>query len=260
MEDNGIIVARSRGGLCNNLKCYLSAARLAEQRNATLLTDCTDLQVIFSNIRLIDTAAIPDQALSHCDWRLVVTEQDNLPAGFSRSRESRGFKDADPEHRNIDFEYSHIPPSLRQIYLRLLHDLEIKPPLLDYVNAFSKQHFDSNTISIHMRTWLTDSWDQAPKRHALFFDISQYRTIIEQHLPGKIFLSSDNSQFANRLVAEYGSGILIYQPPAQLNSMELAFINLLLLSANSRLFGSRISTFTEMAWWYSDCKSQVTLL
>ena len=261
MNNNNVIVAFTRGGLCNNLKCYLSATRLAEQSNATLLTNCEDLCLLFSNLNYINTVDITDQMVIHCDWRLLIKDEDNLSAGFSRSRESRGFADADPLNRNIDFEYDHIPENIRQIYLQILSRLEIKASLINEANKFAEQ-FTTDTISIHMRTWMTDTWDKAPKRHAAFFNYENYKEIVERQLPGKIFLSSDNAEFASRLVNEYGSNILVYQPSGTLTyqAPEMALINLLLLSKNSRLHGSKLSTFTEMAWWYSGCRASVSLL
>jgi hypothetical protein len=238
----------------------MSSARLAAKTDAKLLTDCRDLYLLFNSIQLIDTTDTPAGAHSHCDWRLLVTEEDNLPCGFARSRESRGFKDADPYHRNIDFEYDHIPYALQQTYLKILNNLEVKQHLLEQANQFCARYFDGDTVSIHMRTWMTDSWDQAPKRHAAFFDIDQYSEIIEKHLPAKIFLSSDNAQYASQLVKHFGPNLLVFPPQRHFEPLELAFINLLLLSKNSLLYGSKISTFTEMAWWYSGCKSSVTLL
>ena len=255
-----VIVARKRGGLCNNLKCYLSSMRIADLNGLEVVTDCKDLVQIYSNLDHISDLTDRVVTKNHCDWRLVVFEQDELPKGFAKSLESRGFEGADKDRKNIDFEYHHIPASIQKIYLDYLKKMDIRPDLLAITRNFAINNFTAETVSVHLRTWLTDDWDQAPKRHHHFFNEEKYRKIIENHLDDGIFLSSDNIGYAERLKADYGDAIITVERSDAENPVDFAFINLLLLSRNSIIYGSKISTFTEMAWWYSGCRAEVILI
>ncbi len=221
------------------------------------MTDCEDLAKIFSNLDSIEPEFIASSMTNYCDWRFLILPEDELPVGFSRSKESRGFKGADRQHRNIDFEYHHIPIQLRQIYLGFLKDLVITPKISDFVEQFSSQHFDAQTISIHMRSWMTDSWDQAPKRHAHYFKLDRYKDLLEKNRDKSVFLSSDNYEFACELVNFYPDRIITCQLDSEFDTTEQAFVNVLLLAKNNHIIGSNISTFTEMAWWYGGCQASV---
>lgn len=255
-----IIVARKRGGLCNNLKCYLSSMRIGDLNGLDVATDCADLVQIYSNLSHVSDFSERIVAKNYCDWRLAVFEQDALPKGFAKSSESMGFEGANKDRLNIDFEYHHIPASIQKIYLDYLKKMDIRINLERYARNFSIQNFTADTVSVHLRTWLTDDWDQAPKRHQHFFNEEKYRKIIEKHLDNGIFLSSDNNRYAERIKAEYGDSIITVERDGLKDPVEFAFINLLLLSRNSIIYGSKISTYTEMAWWYSGCTAEVILI
>lgn len=255
-----VYVARQRGGLCNNLKCYLSASRMAARQDARVTTDCEDLLTLHRNLVVADPADRNTRPIDVHSWRLAVMPEDDLPAGFARSPESRGFADADPDGRNIDFEYQRIPPLLRRNYLDQLETLTPKSHLMEIVRTFAAERFGPDTVSMHLRTWLTDHWDRAPKRNARYYDEAAYRRVIERHPDRTIFLSADNASHASRLVADYGDRLITWDTDASLSAVESAYINLRLLGSNGHIVGSRLSTFTEMAWWYTGCRATVTLL
>jgi len=234
--------------------------RYAEAANSHLLTESADLNIVFDNLFMVSQDIQPAEYPGLSDWRLHIFPEDELEKGFAASKLAIGYGGTKGDGRNIDFEYARIPPSLRTTYLDLLHSLKIKTSLLEYVHEFSSEHFDENTTSIHMRTWMTDSWDKAPRRHAHFFKFENYIDAIEAQLPNKVFLSSDNAEYARRLKQRFGSALIMLPENHSFNATEEAFVSLLLLSKNAVLFGSNVSTFTEMAWWYSDCRSRVILL
>lgn len=255
-----MFIARKRGGFCNNLKCYLSSMRYAEAANSRLLTECADLNMVFEGVTMVpegtDTAQLPGLS----DWRLHVFPEDRLEEGFATSKLAIGYGGTQGDGKNIDFEYARIPSSLQTTYLALIESLKIRAPLQKFVDQFSSAYFDANTASVHMRTWMTDSWDKAPRRHAHFFKFENYVKAIEERQPHKVFLSSDNASYAAQLKDRFGEALIMLPEDHSFNRTEEAFVSLLLLSRNPVLFGSNVSTFTEMAWWYSGCQSQVVLL
>lgn len=253
-----IWVARQRGGLSNNLKCLLSAMRIAERDNAGVLTSSRDMASIFSNIGFIDPQKIQPSMQVFYDWRLAVFEDDPVPIGFGQRRESVGFPDADPDKRNIDLEYHRIPRAMRQVYLDLINKLEVRTDIKNEIESFTDAHFGPDIVAIHMRTWITDHWDKAPNRHQHYFNFAMYEQLAEQHQ--RLFVSSDNADYLNKLRQRFGDKILSYQPSDKFDFSEEAFINIALLSKSNCLYGSSLSSFTEMAWWLGGCKASVTLV
>jgi len=117
---------------------------------------------------------------------------------------------------------------------------------------------DGVDVAVHMRTWMTDDWDAAPNRHRHYFNFAYYESLVEEH--GCVFVSADNNSYLQKLVERFGDRVRYYQPGQGYHHSQVAFINLNLLSKTSKLIGSSLSTFTEMAWWLGGCNSEVSLV
>lgn len=254
----GIWVAEHYGGICNNLKCLLSTMRLAERDGAALMTSCLDMVAVLDGLEFVQPAEIDETMQRHADWRFLVFEDDPLPSDFSRARASRGFADADSAGRNIDHEFSRIPEAMRSLYLDLIGQLKIKPRITEEVERFVDSWTGDSITAVHMRTWMTDHWDKAPRRHQHYFDMTKYEELVESH--DRLLICSDNAALLDQLVARYGDRILRYQPGPGLSVVQIAFIELSLLAHGAKLVGSSLSTFTEMAWWLGGCQAEVTLI
>ena len=254
----GIWVARQRGGLCNNLKCLLSTVRLAERDGSSVVTSSADLAGIYQNVEYVAESAISAAMQTHCDWRFIVFPDDPIPTGFSIRRESRGFKGADPDARNIDHEFERIPQPMRDIYFRVINTLEIKPEIKNVVDAYVEKYWHPDLTTVHMRTWLTDHWDKAPIRHQHYFNIDDYERLVASEQ--QVFISSDNESFLKQLQHKFGNRVLSYPHNPQFDHSQNAFINLCLLSHGKKIAGSSLSTFTEMAWWLGGCRAEVQLI
>ena len=88
----------------------------------------------------------------------------------------------------------------------------------------------------------------------------------------KFFFCSDNSDVQMHFLKKYGDRLVVYNrqmynTPNMAESghhddMQLttdAFIELLILSRCSTIIGTYLSTFDEIAWWMSQCKSKVII-
>ncbi len=251
-------VALQRGGLCNNLKCLLSTIRLADRHGGEAFNSSPDLVKIYPDFTHISKSAIPSEANTHKDWRLIVFDDDPIEAGFSNARESQGFSDADENARNIDHEFHRIPSTMQEIYQRVIAQLPVASDLLNEINEASDRLLSDINVSVHMRTWMTDDWDDAPNRHRHYFNFAYYEALVEEH--GQVFVSADNASYLQKLVDRFGNRVRYYSPPDRYDLSQVAFINLNILSKTDHLIGSSLSTFTEMAWWLGGCQSQVTLV
>jgi len=251
-------VAMQRGGLCNNLKCLLSTMRLADRHGGEVFNSSPDLVKIYPDLAYLRKAEIPQEANTHKDWRLIVFDDDPVAAGFSNSRESQGFNDADVNARNIDHEFHRIPAAMLNIYQAVLGRLAVASNLEKEISEASDKLLSDVNVSVHMRTWMTDHWDDAPNRHRHYFNFAYYEALVEQY--GKVFVSADNASYLQKLVDRFGDRVRFYSSPDHLDQSQIAFINLNILSKSDLLIGSSLSTFTEMAWWLGGCKSQVELV
>ena len=167
---------------------------------------------------------------------------------------------------SIDYEYENIPQRIRKEYLSLLRKLIVSEKVNLLVKEFTKNNFSKKMIGLQLRTWADD------KRRAKMFDIQEYKNILNQIAKDtKIFVTSDNYEVIRELKKIYKDRIISYSKPDQkLSSDEShshnneysinALVEILLLSKCKTIYGSYLSNFSEMAWWFSGCKAKVYIV
>lgn len=157
----------------------------------------------------------------------------------------------------VDMQYYKIPKELRKRYHVAFQKIIFSEKIQTAVNDFSKQ-FDSNTISVHIRTW----WMDKPERQNLYNNVglNSYIDQIKKFDTGtnKFFVSSDNQDVYEQLTKIYGDRLL-YTPGEKKTYYE-DLIDLILLSKNNVIIGSRMSVFTEVSWWLSGPNTKIIIV
>ena len=212
----------------------------------------------FFDVTKYKTNNIHDNIVVRRSWRLAILNSDNNIDLVSNNEFSKMFDDFEDQlffknynYNSIDFLYNHdlfyeIYNDYSNLFNILLDDLFNKN-ILKEVNSFYDKYFDSNTISIHIRSWI-----DCPER-GKNFDINKFYKEMDKlsDKNTKFFVCSDDKKYCNEL-KQYQKNkgldnVIIYQN-SLFNRMEIALIELLLLSKNNIIIGSFISTFTEMAF------------
>ncbi len=262
------IIALTRGGLGNRIKCLVSAMRIAERQSKTLILcwpaddDCAcRFRDLFENkIREVAQGELEQlikktdfgQSYQVCDtWRLLSLPEDGLPKNFSRAYISEAGD-------NIDFEYGRIPLSVREDILKYLFRLAPNRYIMEKTDEFCKK-FDDYTIAVNIRSW------ESEKRSALF-DIRNVYKVMDKKRKGTFFIVCDSLKVLQQLKSRYKERALVYPRrtfPGDRKSVEGiqdGLIELLLLAKNKSLIASYLSTFSEMAWWFGACKAKVEII
>lgn len=258
-----ILVADLQAGLANRIKNIVSCLRISDDVeviwNKTLHKphglSGTNLEDYFVN--LVETDNI-DGKETRSSWRLEVFEDDEIAKNFSETNQrlsnifSRQIKPIVSDNRCIDLEYQRIPEKIKKEYVKFFKKLKINPDILKIVNDFSKNNFDDNTVSVHIRTWHDDM-----DRNGKLFNMNKFLDIMSEYGGCKFFVSTDYYPAIEYLKDEIGKDRIINYPHTNENLD--CFVEMLLLSKNKVLIGSPMSTFTEVAWWFSECKSDVRI-
>lgn len=255
------IVADLQAGLANRIKNIISCLRIDPDVevvwNSTLHSPSglvgTKLNDYFSNLKECKNV---DNKRVRSSWRFEVFP-DELPENFSTIDDKieklfgKKFKPIIPYGKTIDFEYERIPEEIKKSYIECFNKLKIEESILESVEKFSKS-FDDDTISVHIRTWHDD-----PPRNQKLFDMNKVFSLMKEYKDSNFFVTSDSMSAINYLKQEFGENRILTYPHSNENLD--CFIEILLLSKNKVLIGSPISTFSEMAWWFSGCKSEVKI-
>ena len=258
------IIALARGGLCNRIKCLISAQRLAKRDSRKVLLfwepdrdcGCCFSDLFENQITEINREEFlklsQDKAYQICDtWRLLPLPQENVGRNFSRAYVSE-------EGNNIDFEYVRIPLNTRADILRYLKRLVPKKHITEKVDEFYKK-FDDNTISVNIRSWHGE-------KRSVFFNVKNLYKVMNKEKTGNFFVVCDSPEILEQINKRYGGRALIYSRrtfPGDRKSPEGiqdALIELLLLARNKSLKASYLSTFSEMAWWLGGCQAGVEII
>lgn len=277
-----MIIANNTGGLSNRLKAFASSVRLGKQmeRPVGIKWDILDnykthnhilncpFSKLFTNDIEVDHIRSNDVTLddrvSHC---LVIYETDNIPHNFNdfNSRCAKQFTKADKYNRNIDFMYNKIPDSLRQEYIKYFSILKPIKEISDNIDIFSKL-FDSNTISVHIRSWNRNA--EGSRRKSLF-NIELFEAEMMKYPDSNFFIATDSQAVRDYFIGhkEFSNRIHIYPRLTPLDNsrdhykgIQEDLIELYLLSKNSHIIGSHFSTYTEVAWWLGGCCDKITII
>jgi len=259
------IVSFNNAGMANRIKNIVSCFRLSdnvqvkwkqELHPAYGLTD-TKLTDYFVGLDEVDDIEGREVRKT---WKFALLEEDNIPMFIIRESEY-AYKNLTGENlgapswdgRGIDLLYEKTPEYVKGEYLKCFDKLEIAPQILSLVDEIESKHFDDDVVSVHIR-----SWKDSPYRRKAFFDLNSYRFLMDQYGRGKRFyVSADDPAVVHTLKDYYGSDriLSVNSPTHKLSCM----VDMLLLSKNDVIIGSPYSSFTEVAWWFSKCKSEVVL-
>ena len=189
----------------------------------------------------------------------IIFESDNLPHNFSKFKSNckKEFVPKDTYNRNIDFEYLRIPDNVIQNYLPFFQSIKLIPMLENKIQEFSK-NFNSNTISLHIRSW------NLPNEHdrKSLLNINKIKQELKKLPNRQIFLVTDKKN----LISEFKEfNIITYPRESNIDrnstlSLQEDLIELNLLSKNKTMILSHFSTFSEVAWWLGGCCRDITII
>jgi hypothetical protein len=239
-ENCMLVTVVSHAGIANRIKNIMSA--MSQHKDVKTLYDT--INYIFPSLQKVDE---PDNVYEE-NWRLHVLPEEEQHSG---------------EYKTIDLLYEDTPKYFVEKYLKVIERLEINPDILNYVNDFTKDW--NNMVGVHVRSWYCEK--------QILHSNEIFENEIEK-LPKdqKLFFCSDNSEVQKYFVNKYKDRIVTYTREL-FNHSHLsesghhdniqftadAFIELLILSKCDIIIGTYASSFDEVAWWFSGCKSKVII-
>ena len=280
MDTKKYIICINHAGLGNRLKCLISVMRLSEILERELILywpiksyfGC-DFEDLFENSfpkigeeglkkikkegncklykSVLDNLDDPHKYLLFKTWRFVLLPNE-IPENFAKVFPSK-------EGRDIDFEYGRVPEEIRQKLLIYINKL--KPKMQIVVDDFAEKHNLKDCIGIHIRKG--DYRFTADRRDKISSDEKFIKRMNEMP-KNKFLLCTDSKETEDKFKKVFGKRIIIFpkgdRKQSKVIAIKEALTDLLLLSKTKHLLGSYLSTFTELAWWFGNCKSKVEII
>ena len=252
-----MFVSYHGSGPCNRIKSLISAMRLDDNckiiwpKNSYVNCSFNDLfknrivhpfkgRITRSNIRKI----FGKNYYAH--WRFVILPKDNIDY-------------------NIDFMYNDTPKKIRKVFLDKLKILKPIDYILKNVNSFSK-NFDDKTVSVSIRSWAEadKKFNSKAMKRSKTFNLNLYIKAMENiNDVSNFFVTTDSDKIIDKLKTIFPNKIIIFpsrncKGDKSVKGMQDAFVDLYLGGKNKRLIVSNPSSFSELQWWFGNCKSEVT--
>lgn len=271
-------------GLCNRLKCIISVLRLTDySRSKSLfhwpLSFTCGAQ--FTDLFETSLPLISPQELSEIikrGYTLLEKYEDihsthaNLICNTWRflllpDEVSHGFSKVFPENtgRNIDLEYERIPPKVRKAIIPYVNSLIPIQEIRTQIKQFMSKYAVEKMVGLHIRR--TEFLLNADGRGQVSSDdlfSKEIQSILSHNPKTKFFLATDSKKTEEKYLEAFKDCMVVFPyknwDKSTKESTQHALIDLLLLSKTSRILGTYLSTFTEMAWWFGGCKPKVTII
>jgi hypothetical protein len=167
---------------------------------------------------------------------------------------------------SLDFKYNNIPNNIKSDYLKLIDNLKINTLIINNVNNFIKSKLKEKYLSVHIRTWYTfnsfeDNRSDNNRYNHFIENKQEFINNINQSDLKIIFIATDNKNEIEFILNNIkNKEIIFYEKNKELSNIQNDFSELLILSKGTSIIGTYISTFTELAWWYSRCNENIIII
>ena len=281
MENQKFIVCVNRAGIGNRLRGLVSAIRLCKLLKRKLLLYWENNQYCGCNFNdLFENKfdEVTKEELKKIKNKNSKIYKDVLEEGYEQydylifdtwkfvflpEEIQNDFNKAyiSKEGSNVNFEFQRIPEDKKKEIINHLSELIPVESIRKIVENFSEENNLSNCIGLHIRRADYDFTVEDRGK------VSSDRRFIEkiQSMPNeKFLLCTDGVKTENNLKELFKDRIIVYpkgdRKRSKKESLQEALIDMLLLSKTKNIFGSYLSTFTELAWWFGGCKNKMEIV
>jgi hypothetical protein len=122
------------------------------------------------------------------------------------------------------------------------------------------KNISENSLAISIRTWKCFHETNINREYNSEVYKEKIRDVILALNPDKILISFDNHDYEEEYISflnSFNIPIVILNKETDTNDLQHAFIKMLSLSSCRYFIGNRISTFSELVWWFSKCQIKV---
>jgi len=263
LQSDTIFLDLSGSGLCNRLKRLVSLMRFSDYFNKKLYVrwkKTFEAKCCFSDLfetELQLTSKLPKGIFSNVyisGWNFWI-----LPSevqGETVKINNNFF------WKPIDHKYQNIPKVLQKEFLKYFNQLTPVKKLKDTIKKNSKK-ITKNTVGVHIRRGDFIK-KYGPEMHADYKFMKAMDKLIQKNPKVNFFLATDSKDTEVLFKRRYGKKIFTYKKRSlnrnNKEGVQDALVDLLLLSKTNHIIGSHRSTFSEVAWWFGQCKAKVDIV
>lgn len=262
-------------GIGNTLKGFISGLNI----NSNTKIECNSNYILGNFDTILDQKYILTEIdkqnniiepFSSCRW-LILKEYESIQMDLPYEYSNYDAVDLNnPKYRHIftskvtiDHNYNRtlIHDIIYNLFMKSIHSILFQPIIYNELNKY-EINFETS-LGISIRTWTASHEYDINRQYS--FDI--YKNAITELLTNNpqiktIVLSLDNEivepQYIG-LLQTYDVNIIIYRE-TNVNHLQYVIIKMLLLAKCGYFICNRISTFSELVFWFGECRQHVVPL
>lgn len=246
------IITRDNIGLCNILKSLITYLSLGD----TIISGNIYIKTILDDKYIKNTQENTTPVFT---WRFLLLRTESEQKNFSTEFDFdsyRGDLFITDKYIDLCYDKSFICESVKNRILKSINNIQYNTEFIDIVNDFKDNMKKENSLALTIRTWKA-SHEKNINRPYNFNDFKN--TIIDVCNNNKvdiIYISIDNMEYIEEyldLLKTLNIDYIILNN-SSLNHIQNSLYKLLILSECTYLIGNRISSYTELIFWFSNLK------
>ena len=272
-----IVIKKSNvDGLGNILKGFITACGISNdvviECNPTYMYGNYD--TILDIKHILDTTNCKTREYAYTSRLLVLKEEGDYQMHIPSEYENyNGIDNCNLNHfydsnKLIDYNYDikKLCIQLKNRIINCINKITFKDCILNEVKIMQKMMIlnENENLGISVRTWKASHESNINRPYDFNVYKNEILSIIEKNKNIKnIIFSIDNHDYKEEYINLFKSidiTFFILNKNEYLNNLQFAIIQVLILSKCDYLIGNRISTFTELIFWFSKCNIKVSSL
>ena len=246
------IQALDNVGICNILKSLISYSSIGE----TIISGNDKIKTVLHN-KYIKTCQENTRLVFTWRFLLLNTEidQPHFSSEFDRDKYI-GNLFINDKYIDLCYDRSFICETVKNRILNVINNIEYNKDFIEIVNYYKDNMKKNNSLAVTVRTWkaVHEKDINRPYDFNIFKDM--IIDVCNKNKVDIIYISIDNMDY----IEEYVNLLKILKIEyiilnnSVLNHVQNSLYKLHILSQCTYLIGNRISTFTELIFWFSNLK------
>jgi hypothetical protein len=277
LENTTIIIKKTNcDGIGNVLKGFISALSIHND----VVIECNaeymygNYDTILDNKYIYNTNVINNnktkQYFYTCRLLVLLSEENEQENIYNEFQDTNGCGNYELNNyfsfkKLIDWNYDpiRICDTIKNRIINIIQNIQFSPIILDNVNKYINDNgINTNTLCVSVRTWKGSHENNINREYNFEVYNNKILDIIhENSFIDKIIFSFDNHSVEQdyiNLCEKNKIRYSILKKPDYMNDLQYALYKVMILSKCNLCIANRISTFSELIFWFSFCKIKMS--
>jgi hypothetical protein len=272
LENTTIVIRKTNcDGIGNVLKGFISALSI----NNDVVIECNKEYMYGNYDTILDSKYIYNNNILNnnkkqyfytCRLLVLLSEENEQENIYNEFQHTNGCGNNELNHyfsfkKLIDWNYDSkiICNTIKTRIINIIQNIQFSPIIIDNVSKYiNDNNINKNTLGVSVRTWKGAHENNINREYNFqVYNDKILDVLCENKFIDKIIFSFDNYNVENdyiNLCEKNKINYIILKKPDYMNDLQYALYKIMILSNCGSCIANRISTFSELIFWFSYCK------